>query len=585
MTTRTLRGIAVSPSLAIGPVQVVRAGPDRIPVWSVPEKDIPHELARLARALGAANDELERRQAVVANETSAKDAEIFAVHRMILQDPGALSQVERAIREERVNAEMAVQALIERFEQTLGKLEGDSVRGYASDMSDPWRVVQSALLNLNRAEVLSSERQVVLAAAELTPQVVTFLERNRILAIITEAGGRFSHGAVLARAFGIPCVVGLPNLLSRLEQGMLVAVDGDNGTTQLRPDQEAIDAFLEERDRLLARQEALREQASLSATTPDGRELKVMINIESLRDLDDYDIAQVDGIGLCRTEFLYMERSQFPSEEEQYRLYRRLLERMEGKPVVMRTLDIGGDKQLPYFGMPEEKNPALGWRGLRLTLRWKDLLSVQFRALLRASVHGDLRILLPMVTSVEEVSEARELFDGVRQSLTDQGYEVEPNIPVGIMVEVPSALLALSTFLDAVDFVSVGTNDLVQYLLAVDRDNSWVADLYDPHHPAVALALKQVVDATADSGTPCSVCGDIAGDPAMSLLLMGMGYDSVSVGQHFVPEIKYAIRATRSDTAAAYVRDVLSQRSSKGVRETLARVRDELYGEGIDAIP
>jgi phosphotransferase system enzyme I (PtsI) len=574
---RIIKGVAVSPGLALGPVHVVRATPHTVPIWSIPEEEIPREIDRLKEAVDQATEELRRRQRLVASQASERDGEIFSVHRMLLADPSALKRVESTIREQGVNAEAAVQALIERFESTLRGLEGDSVRGYAADFSDPWRGVLDALMKREREHVVRAGEQVVLAAAELTPQVMTFLERERVLAVVTETGGRFSHGAVLARSFGVPCVVGLPHLMSRLEQGMRVSVDGDKGTVQLRPEQDDVDEFLERLKRRRARESALAVHAALPSVTPDGHRLGVLLNIESLRDLDAIEIENTDGVGLLRTEFMYMERPHFPSEDEQYRLYRKILERLNGRPLTLRTLDIGNDKQLAYFKTPKETNPALGWRGLRISVEWQDLLRVQLRAALRASAHGDLRMLLPMVTSLEEVLEVHRVFDDVRRQLHDQGYEVARNVPVGIMIEVPSTVLTLPRLIEEVDFVSVGTNDLVQYLLAVDRDNPWVSRLYDPQHPAVVWALNHVAETAQNARKPCSICGEMAGDYATALMLMGMGFDSVSVAPNFLPEIKYAVRETHFSESREIARLAKLETTCEGVRRVLSEVRERLH--------
>jgi phosphoenolpyruvate-protein kinase (PTS system EI component) len=272
-----------------------------------------------------------------------------------------------------------------------------------------------------------------------------------------------------------------------------------------------------------------------------------------------------------------MERSQFPSEEEQYRLYRRVLERMGKRQVTLRTLDIGNDKQLPYFKTPKENNPALGWRGLRISIEWQDLLRVQLRAALRASAHGNMRILLPMVTSIEEVREVHRVFDDVRRQLVDQGFEIPADVPVGIMVEVPSSVFVLPHLVREVDFVSVGTNDLVQYLLAVDRDNPWVSKLYDVHHPAVLMALAQVARVAGEAGKPSSVCGEMAGDYATAVMLLGMGYDSVSVVPSLLAEVKFAIRETPHTEAAQIAAQALAESTSEGVRRVLAQARERLH--------
>jgi len=577
---RSIKGTAVAPGLAMAPVHVVRAAPKVVPTWSLREEEVEKELERLDRAVQSVAAELERRRQRVMRSAGEREAEIFVVHRMILQDPSALARVQRRIREERLNAEACVDGFLRKLEETVSGLDGEGVRSYSADISEPWRIVLEALMQSDRQALVSRGGQVVLAAAELTPHVVTCLPRKRVLGVITEAGGRFSHGAVLARSFGFPCVVELPNLLSRLEQGLTVVVDGDAGTVQLDPDQESVDHFLERASRRKARRAALEVHGALPATTPDGHSLAVEVNVESVRDLDEGGglvVEHTDGVGLLRTEFLYLERSQFPSEDEQYRLYRRVVQHFAGRPVTIRTLDIGGDKQLPYFRMPRETNPALGWRGLRVSLEWQDLLRVQLRAILRASSHGTVRVLLPMVTSVEEIQRVRSVLADTRETLLEQGYEVAPVVRLGVVIEVPAVLLTLSRVLEEVDFVAVGTNDLVQYLLAADRDNSWVSRLYDPYHPAVIWALRQIASACRGAGKPCSVCGELAGDYATALLLAGMGFDALSVAPNFVTHIRWAVRETPMTELRELARRAGDSRSGEEVRELLEGVRVRLH--------
>ena len=574
---RIIKGVAVAPGLALGPVHVVRAALNNVPTWTVGEEQLARERLRLLEAIDQADEELRRRHRLVSQQSGDKDAEIFSFHRHMLADPGLRQRVEATIKDERINAEAAVEQLIQGLMAKVSGLEGDNVRNYASDFADPWRLVLDMLMSHEREGLIGGGEKVVLAAAELTPQVATFLEREQIAGIITETGGRFSHGAVLARSFGIPCVVGLPNLLSRLEQGMRVSVDGDRGSVQLRPESDDVNEFLARVERRRAREKALALHASLPSVTSDGHPFGVLANIESMRDFDTFDVLHTDGVGLLRTEFLYMERNQFPSEEEQYRMYRRALENLGGRWMTLRTLDIGNDKQLPYFKMPKESNPALGWRGLRISLQWPDLMRVQLRAAMRASAHGNLRLLLPMVTSMEEVREVHRVFDDVRRQLVDQGYEVKPDIPVGIMLEVPSSVLALESLIHEVDFVSVGTNDLVQYLLAADRDNARVARLYDPLHPGVLAALAHVAKVARAAGKPASVCGEMAGDYASAIMLLGMGYHSVSVAPNFLNEIRYAVRRTSLVEAQEVANRARQQSCCEDVRRVLAGVRERLH--------
>jgi phosphotransferase system enzyme I (PtsI) len=572
-----VQGVAVAPGLALGSVHIVLTGPADVPTWTVKREEIPLEIGRLAVALNLAAERLEERQRAVSASAGSKDAEIFAVHRMILKDPRAMGEVEQLITEQRINAEAAVKLLIERYQETLGRLEGARVRDFGSDVSDPWRFVLNVLLERDREQVLQTDRAVILAAAELTPAVVTFVTRERLLAVVAETGGRFSHGAVLARSLGLPCVVGLPNLLARLEQGMTVAVDGNHGTVLLSPSPDDVRDFEERKRSLEERRDRIRAEAALASRTRGGRPFRVQVNVESVRDLDTFDLAHTDGIGLLRTEFLYLERTEFPSEEEQYRLYRRVLERTEGRPTILRLLDIGGDKSLPYFKTPPEANPALGWRGIRITLRWRDLLRVQLRALLRASTSGNLCLLMPMISSLDEVREVHELFREIRTQLGEQGYATADDVPVGAMIEVPSALLELERIVREVDFVSVGTNDLVQYLLAADRDNPWVSGLYDPCHPAVIRALEHVANVARSAGKACSVCGEMASDPTVARMLLGFGYDGVSVAPQFVPEIKYALRHSEEAELKDLAQVVRALETAGEVRACLEQAGRQLF--------
>jgi phosphotransferase system enzyme I (PtsI) len=572
-----LVGHAVSPGLAVGPVHVIGDRPDAVPLWTIAPDEIDGEIQRLHTAVRNVSEDIAVQQKLLRAQVGEQDAAIFGMQRVILQDPRALKEIETQVREQRINAESAVQALIRRLSETMSRLEGGGTRGAAADFSEPWKRVLDALLLRDREVILSGKERVVLAAADLTPQVATYLDRSRLLAVVTESGGRFSHGAVLVRSLGIPCVIGLPNLLARLQQDMLVTVDGGEGCVQLQPSEEELADFRQRQQRFESRRATLQQQAAEPACTPDGLSIAVYANIEGVRDLDTFDLNHCEGVGLFRTEFLYMERTQFPSEEEQYRVYRRVLERMRGRPVTMRLLDIGGDKQLPYFKTPREANPALGWRGIRISLEWRDLLRVQLRAMLRASPGGDLRILIPMISSVQEIREVHAVFDELRRELQHQGYAVAPNVPVGAMIEVPSALILLEQVLSEVDFISVGTNDLVQYLLAVDRDNARVARLYDPQHPAVLAALAQIASIARNAHKAASVCGDLAGDPVMALVLLGFGFDSVSVAPHFQLEVKYAVRQLGRAAIEQLAQRTLAQRSPGDVRNILSEVRSRLY--------
>ncbi len=581
----TLNGTPVSPGLGLGPIYIVRSHPGAIPVWNISAEEVDSEIQRLHEALDLTEKRLERQRKLVLEQAGEKDAGILAVHGMILQDPAALNTVTDTIRNECINAEGAVESLIKDLRRRMQDMDGANVRQYAADLSEPWRIVLDVLLKRQQEVLGAMDKGVILAANELTPEVVTLLPRERILGIIAEVGGRYSHGAVLARAFGLPCVVELPNLLARVEPQMQTIVDGTAGIIQLRPDSDAVDLFLTKRERREARRLELQSHACEPAVMMDGHRVSVEVNLGSTLDLADLQIESCDGVGLLRTEFLYMERAQFPSEEEQFRLYRRVVTAMKGRPVTIRTLDIGGDKKLPYFETPTEPNPALGWRGLRLTLEWRDLLQVQLRAVMRASAIGPVRLLLPMVSAVEEVRTVHQIFDRVRGQLIEQGYEVQAEIEVGVMIEVPSSVWIMDRLVDEVDFVSVGTNDLTQYLLAVDRDNPRVANLYEPYHTAVLRSLEHVARVAREGSIPCSVCGDMAGDYAMGLALVGMGYQALSASPDFLPELRFALRMSSQTQAQAVAQSILAASGPEEVRKLLDEVKRELHaglGDGAE---
>ncbi len=484
-------------------------------------------------------------QGAAAVELGLQDAAIYGAQAAVLRDPHALAEIRRGIREERLAPESAIQALLDRLGGVFDALEGGDMKSWAADLRDPWMQVLNELGEGEHLAFLAAagDDPVVLVAEELTPSLLACLPRARLAAVLCAQGGRFSHGAVVARSAGVPTVSGIDQLLSKVRAGEPCIVHGDDGRAMIgaEPQERAAAGKMSaERQRVRA---ALARAARASGRTEDGTPIEILANIESPRDLDLFDLATVDGIGLFRTEFAYMERPAFPSAEEQARLYAAVLERMEGRPVIFRSLDVGADKQLRYLTLPQEANPALGWRGLRLGLVWQDILLLQLQAFLAASARGNGRILLPMVTTVEEVIAVKKLL----AALPAPG----PRPLLGAMIEVPAAVMGLRDLLRETDFVSVGTNDLTQYLFAVDRDNPWVASLYQPYHPAHLRLLRSIARTCAAAHKPVSVCGELAGQPAGALFLVGAGFRTLSMAATFVPEIKALLRATPMGTLKA----------------------------------
>jgi phosphoenolpyruvate-protein phosphotransferase (PTS system enzyme I) len=532
MARLELYGLPVSPGIGSGKV-VLAEEPQAstAPRYLQPDQvDAAIKLFEAARERAMHN--LGKVQAATAKELGIQDAAIYGAQIAVLQDPSALQEIRGLIREKCLAPESAIQAVVEKFGKLFDRLEGGDIKNWAADLRDPWFAVKRELAMGVSFEAQQDQGEaIILVAEELVPSLVTRYPRASLAGVVCRRGGRFSHGAVVARSFGIPTVTGLDQITLKAVAGETAVVYADQARLLLGV--ESVELEAAERRQLESREvhEALDALALKPACTADGHALKIMANIESPRDLGIFNPEVVDGVGLFRTEFAYMERPTFPSVAEQSELYRGVLDTFAGKPVVFRTLDIGNDKTLRYFTMPKEANPALGWRGLRLGLEWKDLLLAQIQALIDCQDHGDVRILLPMVTVIDEVRQVRQLIKDILPA-------GRPMPPLGCMIEVPSSAMALADIASEVDFVSVGTNDLVQYLFAVDRDNPWVADLYQPFHPAHLRLLLHIAQTCKASGTPLSVCGEMAGQPEGAFFLVGAGFDHLSVAPPFVAELK-----------------------------------------------
>ena len=542
MARLELKGTAVAPGVGIGRAHVVVEETARVPRRALAGESSGQAADRFETARQRAIAALKGVQAVTSRELGIQDAAIYGAQIAVLQDPDGLRFIRERIEEDQLEPESAVQALIDRFEHLFRGLEGGDVKNWVADLRDPWRAVIRELSEEEEQRLTGADDAgLVLVAEELTPSLVTRHYRHPLDGIICTRGGRFSHGAVLARSFGIPTVIGIEEIHVKVATGECCILYADEGRVLLgaEDDQEQEARQLAE-ERLQVRS-ALASAAREPGATADEVAVQVLVNIESPRDLETFEPETAAGVGLFRTEFAYMERPSFPSEKDQTAIYESILERFPGKPVVFRTLDIGGDKQLRYFRTPREPNPALGWRGLRLSLEWQDLFLMQVSALQAAGRKGDVRLLLPMVTTIDELRLAKQLIDQVRDSSGDD----RPPIPVGIMLEVPAAAMALEDLAREVDFVSVGTNDLTQYLFAVDRDNPWVSDLYQPYHPAHLRVLRYVARVCQHQGRVLSVCGEMAGQLAGALFLVGSGYRSLSMAPPFVAEVKAILREVK----------------------------------------
>jgi phosphotransferase system enzyme I (PtsI) len=551
MARLELNGNPVAPGVGVGAVFVALAtSTANIPLRHIQpyEAERSWEMLELGRRKALAR--LALIQETTARELGLQDAAIYGAQAAVLQDPEALRELRSWVLDDLLAPESAIQALLDKFGHLFDSLEGGDMKSWAADLRDPWNLVLGELGQEDVEHARSGDLgNLVLVAEELTPILVVSYPRDKVSAILCSRGGRYSHGAVLARSFGIPTITGLTQVDEKVQSGEPCVVFGDTGRVLIGAEStetEAAISLASDRDHV---REVMLAGAKEAGRTADGTPVKIRVNIESPKDLDMFDTEIVNGVGLFRTEFVYMERPSFPSAKEQAEIYGMVLDRFPGKTVVFRTLDVGGDKQLRYFKTPKEENPALGWRGLRLSLEWQDLFLMQLQALRDSRRRGKVSVMLPMVTTLDEVRRAKGLLQAI-------AGDEEVGIRLGVMIEVPSAAMALADIVEEVDFISVGTNDLVQYLFAVDRDNSWVTELYQPYHPAHLRVLRFIARTCISARKPVSVCGEMAGQAAGAFFLVGSGFPILSMSSLFVPEIKALLRqvdieSLRSTAAAA----------------------------------
>lgn len=541
--SRKLRGIAAAPGVAIAPLVQFHGTLDYIPTWRVGPESTEAEQRRFDEAVAEVGRSIQALRQELSGALSHQDVRIYDAQVSILHDPTFRQDVAREVALHNVNVEVALQRVVSRYEAVFENMPDPAMRERGADLRDVARQLVAALMARERSKYIANGRDYLFTAEEFLPSDAGILDRDHLRGIVTAHGGKYSHGAILARSLGIPAVVGVEDVLSKAPSGTTVVLDGDTGVVIIDPSAEELAQYqlrIREQRGIESRINEVRFQP---AVTLDGREIGLFANVEGVRDLDVLETDTIDGIGLFRTEFAFMERRQFPTEDEQVAMYRRAMEGSRGKPVTFRILDVGGDKPLGYFRTPEERNPVLGWRGLRICLDWPDILFTQLRAILRASALGHARILLPMVTTRSEVVRCREVVDQLLLDLRSTNEPHDAAIELGIMVEVPVMVQVLPDVLPLVDFVSVGTNDLVQYLLAVDRDNQRVAKMYDPFHPGVLRVLERIAAAARAAGKPASICGEIAGDHHFTPLLLGFGFRELSMAPVFVPRVKLTLRS------------------------------------------
>lgn len=564
-----LQGIAVSPGVAIGEALVMDTEGFRIPRRFVARDAVEDELERMQKAIAAVDDELARKREAVSKELGEKYGDIFRAHQQILQDTQLRNELQEMIAERHYSPEYAVSRTLRRYAQVFQKLPS---RVHAERADDIFDIEKRLLRNLlgRRREALSHLLSPVLVLANnLTPSEVVKLDRKYVRGFVTEMGGPGSHTAIVAEALGIPAVVGTGPFLSEVSGGDLVIIDGDNGLVILHPDEETIARYRHEVDQirnLAVQLEALRD---LPAVTKDGTQALLLGNIEFPYEVDHCLERGADGVGLYRTEFLFLGAETEPDEETHYEAYCRVVGTMGHKPVTIRTFDMGADK-VPMLPAPEdEHNPCLGLRSIRLALRNVPLFRTQLRAVLRASARGNVQIMFPLISTLLELRQAKMVLADVMEDLEERGIEFNRNIPVGMMVEVPAAVMMIDHFVEEVDFVSIGTNDLIQYSLAVDRNNRDVVGLYNASDPSVLKLIAMTIQAANRKGIPVGMCGQMSGNPTYTMLLIGMGLRQFSVPPSAIPEIKKICRSVTLEECEAVTRHAMTKENARDIRNFL----------------
>lgn len=568
-----LQGIGVSPGVAIGEALVMDTEGFRIPRRFVARDAVDDELERLNRAVAAACDEITRHRDAVSKELGEKYGAIFEAHLQMLQDSRMQSELEEMIRLRHYSPEYAVSRVLRRYAGIVQNLESRYLAERANDIFDIEKRLLRHLLGRRREGIAHLTSPVLVLAHNLTPSEAANLDSRFVRGFVTEVGGPGSHTAIVAEALGIPAVVGTGPFLTEVSGGDQVIIDGDEGLVILQPDEETLARYWHEAEEAHTQAVKLESLRDLPTETADGVRVELFGNIEFPYEVDHCVDRRADGVGLYRTEFLYLGAESEPSEDEHFQAYSRVVRAMGDLPVTIRTFDMGADKVRHLPAPEDERNPFLGLRSIRLALRNLSMFRTQLRAILRASALGNVRVMFPLVSTVMELRQAKMVLADMMEDLDENGIPFNRDLPVGMMVEVPSAVIMIDHFVEEVDFLSIGTNDLVQYTLAVDRSNKDVVSLYNPADPAVLRLIKMAVDAARRRSLQINCCGQMSGVPHYTMLLMGLGLRQLSVSPAALPEIKKVIRSVRMEQCEAVARRVLSMENARDIK---SYVKEEL---------
>jgi len=564
-----ITGIPASPGIVFGKALVLKEEKIVLDTQKISEDQIEAEVARFYAGREAAVEQLNSIHQRALKSLGEEKAAIFEGHLMILEDEELEEEIIDYLRSNKVNASVAASKIIDQQVEMLSEIDDEYLKERAGDIRDIGNRLIKNILGMHIVDLGDITEESILVAYDLTPSETAQLNLEKVLGFITDIGGRTSHTSIMARSLELPAIVGTNDVTARVNTGDYLILDAVNNRVYVNPTQAEIDELKTLEAKLAEEKAELAKLKDLPAVTLDGHKVDVVANIGTIRDCEGAHRNGAEGVGLYRTEFLFMDRDQLPSEEEQFIAYKEVVEAMEGRLVVLRTMDIGGDKELPYLNLPKEMNPFLGWRAIRIALDRREILRAQLRAVLRASAFGKLAVMFPMIISVEEIRELKSVLETLKAELRAEGKAFDENIQVGVMVETPSAAVNAKFLAKEVDFFSIGTNDLTQYTLAVDRGNELISHLYNPMSPSVLGLIKQVIDASHAEGKWTGMCGELAGDERATLLLLGMGLDEFSMSAISVPRIKKLIRHVNYQEVKALADEALQKPTAAEIEQLI----------------
>ena len=564
-----ITGIPASPGIVFGKALVLKEEKIVLDTQKISEDQVEAEVARFYAGREAAVEQLNSIHQRALKSLGEEKAAIFEGHLMILEDEELEEEIIDYLRSNKVNASVAASKIIDQQVEMLSEIDDEYLKERAGDIRDIGNRLIKNILGMHIVDLGDIAEESILVAYDLTPSETAQLNLEKVLGFITDIGGRTSHTSIMARSLELPAIVGTNDVTERVNTGDYLILDAVNNRVYVNPTQAEIDELKTLEAKLAEEKAELAKLKDLPAVTLDGHKVEVVANIGTIRDCEGALRNGAEGVGLYRTEFLFMDRDQLPSEEEQFIAYKEVVEAMEGRLVVLRTMDIGGDKELPYLNLPKEMNPFLGWRAVRIALDRREILHAQLRAVLRASAFGKLAVMFPMIISVEEIRELKSVLETLKAELRAEGKAFDENIQVGVMVETPSAAVNAKFLAKEVDFFSIGTNDLTQYTLAVDRGNELISHLYNPMSPSVLGLIKQVIDASHAEGKWTGMCGELAGDDRATLLLLGMGLDEFSMSAISVPHIKKLVRNVSYQEAKALADEALQKPTAAEIEQLI----------------